>query len=177
MLVESKESIWLRWNSKQGGQRKTKKRDRQGSRLVGAAAAKQQPQPALTSSLDLASMETPVRSPRLDHEGWLRWTYDTSAAISEFPLVARIGTETEANDCCYKTASGELISDRGGLRQQGTTQYGYGVTFQGRKADVRKTLISASKVHSKGHVAVVDLNGGYIISYKSTPARKIIHQK
>ena len=95
------------------------------------------------------------------------------AAISSFPLDARIGTETQANDCSYKTASGELISDRGGLRVQGTTEYGYGVTFQGKKADVHKTLISASEVHSKGRVAVLDSNGGYIIPCNSTLARKI----
>ena len=53
----------------------------------------------------------------------------------------RIGTETRADNCSYKTASGELISDRGGLRVQRTTEYGYGITFQGRKADVNKTLI------------------------------------
>ena len=103
----------------------------------------------------------------------MRWTYDTGAAISAFPLDARIGTETQANDCSYKTASGELISDRGGLRAQGTNEHGYGVTFQGRKADVHKTLISASKVHSKGDVAVVDSNGGYIIRYNGMLARKI----
>ena len=34
---------------------------------------------------------------------------------------------------------------------------------------LHKTLISASKVHSKGHVAVVDSNGGCIITYTSTP--------
>ena len=34
-----------------------------------------------------------------------------------------------------------------------------GVIFQIRKADVHKTLISARKAHSKGHVAVVDSNG------------------
>ena len=61
-----------------------------------------------------------VRSPHLDHEGWLRWTYDTGAAISTFPLDARLGTEAQANDCSYETASGELMSDRGGLRVQGT---------------------------------------------------------
>ena len=31
-----------------------------------------------------------------------------------------------------------------------------GMTFQGRKADVHKTLISASKAHSKSHVGDLD---------------------
>ena len=63
-----------------------------------AAVAEPQQQPALASSF-LASIETLVRSPHLDHEGWLRWTYDTGAAISAFSLDAKIGTETQANDC------------------------------------------------------------------------------
>ena len=49
---------------------------------------------------------------------------------------------------------------------------GVGVTIQGRKADVQ-SLISASKVHSQGHTAVVDSNGGYIIPYNSMLARRI----
>ena len=40
-----------------------------------------------------------------------------------------------------------------------------------RKADVHETLINASKVHSKGHVAVVGSNGGYIMPYNSALAR------
>ena len=68
-----------------------------------AAVVDPQPQPVLASPLELASIETLARSPHLDHEGWLRWTYDTSAAIAAFPLDARIGTETKANDCSYKT--------------------------------------------------------------------------
>ena len=60
--------------------------------------AEPQPQPALASSLDFASIATLVRSSCRDHEGWLRRTYDTGAAISAFPLDARSGTETQAID-------------------------------------------------------------------------------
>ena len=75
--------------------------------------------------------------------------------------------ETEANGANYKTASGERITDHGGLCMQRTTQYGHGVAFRG--------LSSASKVHRKGHVAVVDSEGGYIIPCSSTLARTIEH--
>ena len=47
-------------------------------------------------SLDLAPFETLGRSLRLDPEDWLRWTYDTGAAISAFPVDAKTGTETQA---------------------------------------------------------------------------------
>ena len=63
-----------------------------------AADVEPQPQPALASSPDLASIETLVRSPHLDPEGSLRCTYDTCAAISTFTLDAKIGTEAEANE-------------------------------------------------------------------------------
>ena len=96
---------------------------------------------------------------------------DTGAVISAFPPDGQIGTETEENECSYKAASGELIPDHGGLSVQRTTEKVYGVTFPGRKAGVHKTLISASKIHSKGHV--VDSNGGYIVRRNSTLARKI----
>ena len=102
----------------------------------------------LRAFLDLALIETPIRSPHLDHEGWLKWTHDTSAGISAFPLDARIGTETQANDSAYKE---RLTMER----------------FS------HKTPISASNVHNKGHDAVVDWNGGDIIFCNNMFTRKI----
>ena len=138
-----------------------------------AAAVEQQPQLSHATSLDSASFETPGRSPHLNTEGWLRWTYDTGAATLAFPLDAMVGADTEGNECSYKTSYGELIPDHGGFCVQGMTECGYGVTLRGRHAAVHKTLISASKVHSKGHVAVVDSNGGNIILCNCALARKI----
>ena len=62
--------------------RRTSQANKAGSLEQGEQAAfvEPQPQPAPASSPDLASIETLVRSPHLDHEGWLRWTYDTGAA-------------------------------------------------------------------------------------------------
>ena len=74
--------------------------------------------------------------------------------------------------CGYTTASDALISDRGGLRVQGTTEYGYEETFQGSKADVHKTQISASKVHNKGHVAVVDSTADFMIPSQQNTCEK-----
>ena len=75
-----------------------------------AAVVEPQPEPALASSLDLVSIETPVRSPHPDHEGWLRWTYDAGAAISAFPLDARTGTETPR--ICGCTTAGDIVKTR-----------------------------------------------------------------
>ena len=89
------------------------------------------------------------------------------------PLDAKIGTETEAYQCCCKTGSGQFIPDHDGWSVQGTIERGYGESPRDRQADVHKTLVSASKVHSEDHVAVVDSNGGYITFYNGTLARKI----
>ena len=148
-------------------QKEIEEQHRQRSRLVGTGRTScSGGATAATRSCELSALD------RLK-EGWLRWTYDTCAAISAFPVNEKIGTETQANKCSYKIASGELISDRDGLRVQGTAEYRNGVTFRCRKADVHKTLISASKVHSKGHVAVVDSEEGYIFLHNSTHAIKI----
>ena len=103
MLVESKESVWLRWNPTQRTKGKPKNVTGKGAgsleQVEQAAVVEPQPQRALASSADLASIEAPVRSPHLDREGWLRWAYDTGAAISAVRLDAKNGTETQANDC------------------------------------------------------------------------------
>ena len=53
----------------------------------------------------------------------MRWTYDTVASISAFSLDAKIGTETEANECSYKNYF-LGTSGFGGLSVPGTTEYG-----------------------------------------------------
>ena len=93
MLVESKASHQSGSGGIQnkGGKRKQKNGTGKGAGLLGeqAAVVKPQPQPALAISLDLASVETLVRSPHLDAEGWMKWTHDTGAAISAFPLTRK----------------------------------------------------------------------------------------
>ena len=96
MLVESKESVCLRLEAKDTEGRHRQKEQARWNRVKQAAVVEPRPQTALASSLDLASIEALVRSPHLDNEGWLRWTYDTGAAISAFPLDSKIGTETQA---------------------------------------------------------------------------------
>ena len=78
----------------------------------------------------------------------LRWICDKGAANFAFPVDAKIGIETEANECSYETASGELIPDHGGLCVQGTTECGNGLSFRGRKADVQ-TLSDQRKQSSQ----------------------------
>ena len=71
------------------------------------AVVEPQPQPALASSQDLASFETLGRSPHLDPKGWLRWTYDTGAAILAFPWDATMFVERESSDVATKLLQGK----------------------------------------------------------------------
>ena len=142
-VVEPKESFWPQRRPTQRRQRKNN--DRHGKRRGNQETKLQLWSSSRNRFQRLASFETRGRSPHLDSEGWLGHTTRCGA---------KTGIETEANECSPKTDSGELISNRGGLRVQGTTEYGYGVTFQGRRADVHKPLISASRVHKQGHAAV-----------------------
>jgi hypothetical protein len=78
--------------------------------------------------------------------GWLRFTYDTGAAVTAFPLDSP-GKHTDPNpNATYRTASGEIIEDAGGLIVQGESEHGEAIRLKGRKADVHKVLVSSAQV-------------------------------
>ena len=108
--------------------------------------------------LGLASAEVELKG-----LGWMRFTHDTGAAATAFPLgtPGLPGGPADQN-ATYKTASGELLSDSGGLRVTGTTEHGDRVRLSGRCTDVHKPLVSASRVHAKGHCSWIESGGGYI---------------
>ena len=109
----------------------------------------------------------------LDDQGWMKFTYDTGAAVTAFPLNATVGEETEANGATYRTASGEIIEDRGGLKVSGSTEAHHPITLSGRRADVHKILVSAGRTHAKGHVAFLSKDGGWILPSTSNLTKKI----
>ena len=95
MLVESKESRLAPVESKTKEAKENRRTAQAKERALleqgeQAAVVEPKPQRALASSLDLASFETLGRSPYPDPEVWLKWTYDTGAAISAFPLDANL---------------------------------------------------------------------------------------
>ena len=97
--------------------------------------------------------------------GWDR-TYDLGAAISHFHWKRRWVCNRKRT-----VQTTKLFQENSSLTVV-ATEYGYGVTFRGREADAHKALISAIKVRSEGHVAVVDSQGGCIIPCSSALARK-----
>ena len=107
----------------------------------------------------------------IDDDGWLRFTYDTGAAVTAFPSDFGLGTRTPASDATYKTASGEIIEDAGGLKLEGRAEGGRAIRLTGRLADVHKVLVAASAVHKQGHTTVLYQGGGAIIPGGSRLAR------
>ena len=86
--------------------------------------------------------------------GWMRLTFDTGAAVTAFPLDVGSGTHTDPSTATYKTASGEILQDQGGVRVEGTSEHDSLVAMQGRTADVHKILLSAAQAHSKGYMSI-----------------------
>ena len=145
MLVESKESVWPPVESKTKDEKENRR----------TAQAQEQARWNRENKLQWWNHSRNWLLRALLTWRRLKLLSDHRTLIIEFSISAgcKDGTETLKQ-------FGELNFDCGGLRVQGTTECGYGVTFQGRKGDIHKTLISASRVHCKGHVAGVDSNGG-----------------
>ena len=96
---------------------------------------------------------------------WIVANFDTGAAITAIPkrLGSSFGAEvTEPNGKEYKTASGELLSDQGGILLKGFDKYGQGRSLKGRLTDVHRTLVAGSAV-TKQNLVVLDGDHGMII--------------
>ena len=147
-----------------GTEKKTKGRGK-NPRFANALDEQPQGEPESASALELSAVDVQSLqgTPHLDPDGWLSFTYDTGAAVTAFPLDMEIGESEAPSEASYKTASGEIIQDRGGIRLVGTTENEELVQLNGRRTDVHKVLLSAGKVHAKGHLAVLGKGGGYIV--------------
>ena len=103
----------------------------------------------------------------------MRFTHDTGAACTAFPAdFPGVKTPPEAN-ASYRTASGELLADSGGLTLTGVTEYGERVRLAGRCTEVHKPLVSAARVHQKGRCSWIEAGGGYIIPSDGRLAKDI----
>ena len=100
-----------------------------------------------------------------DEGQWIVANFDTGAAITAIPkkLGKLLGAEvTEPNGKEYKTASGELLADQGGILLKGLDKYGQGRSLKGRLADVHRTLVAGTAV-TKQNLVVLDGDHGMII--------------
>ena len=105
--------------------------------------------------------------------GWMRFTFDTGAAVTAFPLDVGRGTHTDPSTATYKTASGEILQGQGGVRVEGTSEHDSLVAMQGRKADVHQIWLAAAQAHSKGYMSILSSGGGYLVPESSNLAARI----
>ena len=64
----------------------------------------------------------------------------------------------------FKLASGEIIEDEGPYEIKGTLENGMKVSIAGRRAQVHKALVSASKLAEKGNFIILHARGGHVVS-------------
>jgi hypothetical protein len=93
----------------------------------------------------------------------VRLTYDTGAAVvalpESFATDYRISGKPEGS---YKTASAEIVQDKGARVIKGEDSYGNRLKLGGRVADVHKPLIAGSEI-AKNADTVLWGDGGYIM--------------
>ena len=73
----------------------------------------------------------------------------------------------------YKTASGDILADEGGVRVKAEDEYGMMRSLTGRLCGVHKPLVSASQMASAGYYTWLNDAGGFIVQRESSVGRKI----
>ena len=110
--------------------------------------------------------------------GWTKLVvnFDTGAAITAVPqhLVEKglLRSDRKSSSTSYKTASGELLEDQGGVLVEGYDQHCRGRSIQGRLVDVHRTLVSGAAVTRKNTVILSD-EGGSIVPKDSKIAQEL----
>jgi len=107
-----------------------------------------------------------------DTEEWIRFNYDSGAAVTAFPN--RFATkDLKGNGQTYRTASGELIPDAGAVRVKAEDEYGQMRSIKGRVAGVHKPLASAARCAEMGQNTWLTQGGGWMLHKDSRVSKKI----
>ena len=110
-----------------------------------------------------------------------KWTklvvnFDTGAAITAVPRSfaeeGLVQGDRDASSTSYKTASGELLEDEGGVLVKGYDHQGRGRSIRGRLVNVHRTLASGNEV-AKKNMVVLSEDGGKIIPRSSKIANEM----
>jgi len=130
------------------------------------------------ASLDCGALE--MSSAELNSSNWLKFNYDTGAAVTAFPKGLVESSPGGGNGRSYRTATGELTSDEGSLRAMGLDENGNQNRVVGRIAGVHKVLVSASRSAGFGRNGWITKGGGYLApddSKRSRLVKKIMEKE
>ena len=73
----------------------------------------------------------------------------------------------------YKTASGELMKDEGGLRLTASDEHNVARSLKGRVADIHKPLIAPSQCAKAGQRTYLDDKGGWMFAHDGRVGKQI----
>ena len=103
---------------------------------------------------------------------WVRLNVDSGASCTTFPKAWALEGLT-GSGASYKTASGEMIDDLGGVKLKASTESGLLTSITGRVSGVHKTLASAAKIAGAGKDIWMTDTGGYVYPRASEVGKKI----
>ena len=119
--------------------------------------------PRDVNALTLASVECDRR---------ITVAFDTGAAVTTVPEKLAEFVREDGNEQRYRTASGELITDKGSTCILGQDERYNNKVIRGRVTEVRKTLASGSAV-CKSNMVMLNESGGEIIPKNSNIAKHL----
>ena len=117
----------------------------------------------INSFEDLGSVEA--------KDGWTKLVvnFDTGAAVTAVPKTLAdqglVQSDGNMDTRCYKTASGEILEDGGGVVVKGLSEEGFKRSLNGRLVGVHRMLASGTAV-AKNNLVVLDGKQGWIIPRK-----------
>ena len=119
--------------------------------------------PRDVNALTLASVECDRR---------ITVAFDTGAAVTTVPEKLAEFVREDGNEQRYRTASGELITDKGSTCILGQDERYNNKVIRGRVTEVRKTLASGAAV-CKSNMVMLNESGGEIIPKNSNIAKHL----
>ncbi|CAK0813925.1 unnamed protein product [Prorocentrum cordatum] len=107
-------------------------------------------------------------------DDWMKFNWDSGAAVSAFPRSFAPPTGMKGNGSTYRTASGELVPDEGSLQLKAEDEYGVLRALKGRVTNVHKPLISVGQAAGAGQCSFLGRNGGWIFHEKSQIGKRVV---
>ena len=108
-----------------------------------------------------------------DQEDWMKFNWDSGAAVSAFPRSFAPTSGLKGNGNTYRTASGELVPDEGSIQLKAEDERGWLRSFKGRITNVHKPLISAGQAAGAGQCSFLSRDGGWIFHENSPIGKRV----